>query len=213
MAYRETVRIRERKAAQREALVVAAEQLVREQGFAGLTIQAVAARAGVGVGTLYRYFDAKETLAAEVFSLATEREVGAVATAIRQPGPASARLVHTVEVFARRAMRAPRLAWSLIAEPAEPAVDAARNDYRRAYAELFRDLLTEGVEAGELPAQNCTLAAAALVGAMAEALLGPLAERQNTQQVVADLQALCLRAVGAELSPLVSTATHGAPDE
>ncbi len=200
MAYRETIKIRERKAAQREALVRAGERLVREHGFAGLTIQAVAAMAGVGVGTLYRYFDDKGALAAEVFSYATEREVRAVAEAIAVQGTVTERLRHTVKVFAERALRAPQLAWSLIAEPAEPAVDAARNDYRRAYAELYRDLLADGVRSGELPQQNCTLAAAALVGAMAEALLGPLAERQNQQQVVADLQALCLRAVGANPS-------------
>src|SRR5690606_28357452 len=90
MAYRETMKIRDRKAAQREALLVAAEALVREGGFAALTVQALAARAGVGVGTVYRYFRAKDELAAEVFRCATEREVAAVAAALQgQPDTAT----------------------------------------------------------------------------------------------------------------------------
>ena len=207
MAYRETVKIRERKAAQREALVCAGESLVREHGFAGLTIQAVATRAGVGVGTLYRYFDDKGALCAEVFRYATEREVQAVADAMAVGGDVSGRLQNSVAVFAERALRAPQLAWSLIAEPAEPAVDTERLEYRKAYADLFGSLLAEGVRRGELPAQNCSLVAAALVGAMAEALLGPLAQRMMHSEVVEQLQALCLRAAGARAPQHMATAT------
>ena len=86
MAYRETAQVKARKAAQREALLRTAETLVREGGFAAMTMQTVADRAGVGVGTLYRYFDNKAVLAAEVFRLATEREVAAVAQAMEQGG-------------------------------------------------------------------------------------------------------------------------------
>lgn len=201
MAYRETVKIKERKAAQQLALLRAAETLVREQGFAGLTIQALAARAGVGVGTVYRYYRAKDELAAEVFRLATEREVAAVAEAIDSDGTVATRLCGAVEVFARRAMQAPRLAWALIAEPADPAVDAVRLTYRQAYADVFEVFIEDGVLSQALPAQNAKVVAAALVGAMAEALVGPLAgtlmEDQADDQVIDQLQQFCLRAIGA----------------
>ena len=82
MAYRETANVKARKAAQRDHLLHSAEQLVREGGFANLTMQTLAVAAGVGVGTLYRYFDNKAVLAAEVFRVATEREVAAVAQAM-----------------------------------------------------------------------------------------------------------------------------------
>ena len=36
--------------------------------------------------------------------------------------------------FARRALRNPRLAWALIAEPVDPLVDAERLAYRERYA-------------------------------------------------------------------------------
>lgn len=197
MAYRETHRVRERKAAQRDALLHAAEQLVREGGFVALTIQTLAARAGVGVGTVYRYFDAKSALATEVFSRATEREVAAVSAAITGNDAPEQRLSRAVDTFARRALRAPRLAWSLIAEPVDPAVDAARLHYRAAYTDLFETLIAEGVASGRFPAQPTRLSAAALVGAMAEALIGPLVTQPVTDAVIDPVRLFCLRAVGA----------------
>lgn len=200
MAYRETVRVKERKAAQQLALLRAAEALVREHGFSGLTIQALATRAGVGVGTVYRYYRAKDELAAEVFRLATEREVAAVAAAIAGEGTVAQRLCETVDVFARRAMQAPQLAWALIAEPAAPAVDAVRLTYRQAYADVFEAFVEEAILAQDLPPQNAKVVAAALVGAMAEALVGPLAGTlvalQPDDQIIEQLQHFCARAIG-----------------
>lgn len=199
MPYRETVQIRERKAAQRRALLEAAEALVREQGFAGLTIQALAARARVAVGTVYRYFDGKQELATEVFRIATEREVGAVGAAVHETGtPVVERLRQALRLFAGRALKAPRLAWALIAEPVDPAVDQARLEYREVWGELFRELLEEAIAAGELPAQDTARVAPALVGAMAETLIGPLATPgSDDRRVIDTLETFCLRATGA----------------
>ena len=45
----------------------AALELLRRDGFAGLTVRRVAAEAGVGAATAYTYFSSKEHLVAEVF--------------------------------------------------------------------------------------------------------------------------------------------------
>ena len=45
----------------------AALDLLRREGFAGLTVRRVAADAGVGAATAYTYFSSKEHLVAEVF--------------------------------------------------------------------------------------------------------------------------------------------------
>lgn len=45
----------------------AALDLLRREGFAGLTVRRVAAEAGVGAATAYTYFSSKEHLVAEVF--------------------------------------------------------------------------------------------------------------------------------------------------
>ncbi|MEP4522751.1 MAG: hypothetical protein ABJ005_02005, partial [Alloalcanivorax venustensis] len=121
----------------------------------------------------------------------------AVDRALAGGGDASARLERALRLFARRALAAPRLAWALIAEPVEPEVDAERLRYRAAYAALYQRVLDQGVADGELPPQPTALAAAALVGAIAEALVGPLAAPLNDARLADHLAAFCLRAVGA----------------
>ena len=42
-----------------------------------------------------------------------------------------------METFARRALRGPRLACALLAEPVDPAIEAERLAFRRAYRDVF----------------------------------------------------------------------------
>ncbi len=174
---------------------------MREGGFAALTVQAVAARAGVAVGTVYRYFGAKDELAAEVFRNATGREVEALAQALQAGESVAERLEKGCRMFVLRAMQAPLLAWSLIAEPVAAALDSERLRYRQAYTALFVDQLELGMQRGELPAQPAAVTAAALVGGLAEALLAPLARQGKRVLVLEDetidaLVAWFLRAAG-----------------
>ncbi|MFQ3199474.1 MAG: AcrR family transcriptional regulator [Zhongshania sp.] len=196
MVYRETPLVAQRKLAQKSGLLHAAEALVREGGFGALTIQALASAAGVGVGTVYRYFSNKDELSTEVFRRATIREVEAVKIALLATGPVPTRLAAAIEVFAQRAFAAPKLAWALITEPVDPAVDIARLQYRRTYSALFEAVISEGVEIGVLPPQLPSLSAAALVGAMAESLLGPLVHPGCNEQTTKALRDFCLRALG-----------------
>lgn len=52
----------------RDALLVAADALIGEHGVDGVTMDAVAARAGVGKGTVFRRFDSREGLMAAVLN-------------------------------------------------------------------------------------------------------------------------------------------------
>jgi len=64
----------ERAQASAEAILSAAEQLLREQGFARMTTNRIAVRAGVNVALVYRYFAGKEAIVAaliERFTRAT----------------------------------------------------------------------------------------------------------------------------------------------
>jgi hypothetical protein len=127
------------------------------------------------------------------------REVQATrAAADRATAGATARLAAAIEAFARRALRARRQAYALLAEPVDPAVEAERLRFRRAHAEHFAAIVADGIAAAELPPQNAELAGAALVGALAEALVGPLSEvsaHTDPDALVADLVAFCLRSV------------------
>lgn len=51
----------------REEIVRAALELIAEQGFHGAPMAELAKRAGVGAGTIYRYFENKDVLIAELY--------------------------------------------------------------------------------------------------------------------------------------------------
>ena len=188
----------------RERLLAAARELIEEGSYGGAWGLAIADRAGVAAGTLYRHFASKEELFVEVFRSVCEREERAMRAAADQlPADAAAqqRLETVLATFARRALRNPRLAWALIAEPVDPRVDAERIAYRARYAELIAAGLAAGIAAGELPDQNVGLTAAALVGGCGEALVGPLsplaADGPDAGEIEAALRTFVGRAIGA----------------
>ncbi|GAA3949530.1 TetR/AcrR family transcriptional regulator [Allohahella marinimesophila] len=180
MAYRETEKMRLRKAEIRQRIFDCAYQRVSEGGFRNAPINLVAEQAGVATGSVYRHFESKAELFAEVFRRATQIELDKVATALTGDEPALSRLEHALRQFAERALRGPVMAWSLIAEPVDPRVEEERLNYRRSYAEFFERVILEGVEAGSLPRQDAHLSATCLVGALAESLVGPLSPPQQT---------------------------------
>ncbi len=198
MPYRRTPAIQSRIDEQRATVVNAAVALLREQGYAGCTVAAVAARAGIATGSVYKHFGGKSELAVELFRTVVEREVAAVADVAAVPGSLPGRIAGVVETFGGRAFKSPRLAYALLAEPADPAVDAERLVFRRAFRDVFAGLVAEGVEEGVLPPQDPRRSGAALVGAVAEALVGPLAGADTGPDVLPGLVAFALRALGVD---------------
>ncbi|BBM66028.1 TetR family transcriptional regulator [Vibrio alfacsensis] len=61
-----------------EQIIAAAERLIAESGFHGLSMHKLAAEAGVAAGTIYRYFSDKEHLLEEVRLNVTKRIAEAV---------------------------------------------------------------------------------------------------------------------------------------
>jgi AcrR family transcriptional regulator len=188
----------------RERLLNAARELIEEGGYGAASVLAIADRAGVAAGTLYRHFASKEELFVEVFRSVCAREeraMRAAADQLSEQATARERLETVLGTFARRALRNPRLAWALIAEPVDPRVDAERIAYRARYAELIAAGLAAGIDAGELPEQNVSLTAAALVGGCGEALVGPLSPLASSgpgaDEIVEALRTFVGRAVGA----------------
>lgn len=183
----------------RERLVQATTELLEEGGFAAASVATIAARTGVATGTLYRHFPSKAELFVEVFRSVCGRELVAMRKSLESEQTATQRLDAVVDTFATRALRNPRLAWALVAEPVDPLVDAERLSFRRTYREHLAKLLVSGIETGEFPAQDATLSAAAIVGAIGDALVGPLSPigETATAGVVDSLQVFCRRAVGA----------------
>jgi len=187
MPYRPTERTEQRKAEARERIVAAALDQLAEGGYGSASVQAVAARAGVATGTVYRHFPSKSDLFAEVFRRASQREIDVFEDAVEDDGrSATERVAAATEAFARRALAAPTRAYALIAEPVDPAVEAERLTFRRGYRDVLVNVLSQGVERGELEPHDTQTTAAALVGAIGEALVGPLAPAANHSGQVPD---------------------------
>ena len=60
------------------AIVTATRELLLERGFDGLTIEAVAARAGVGKQTIYRWWPSRPALVADVMLADADKILGSV---------------------------------------------------------------------------------------------------------------------------------------
>jgi AcrR family transcriptional regulator len=163
-------------------------------------IAPVAERAGIAAGTVYRYFPSKTDLVGALVASACEQDVAAIrAAAAAAPGPLSA-LAAAVTIFAARALRQRQLAWALIAEAVDPDIERARLPYRRALAAEFETRLKAAIASRNLPDQDTSVVAPALVGALLEGLAGPLAmeapSEAKTREAIQTLTLFALRAVG-----------------
>ncbi|KOF43750.1 TetR family transcriptional regulator [Vibrio parahaemolyticus] len=71
----------------RDQILAAAEQLIAESGFQGLSMQKLANEAGVAAGTIYRYFSDKEHLLEEVRLNVAKRIASAVQAGVNDDMP------------------------------------------------------------------------------------------------------------------------------
>jgi AcrR family transcriptional regulator len=201
MAYRRTANVLRRLHARHDQIVEAARAAADQGGMAAIQMAPVASRAGVAAGTVYRYFPAKVNLVGALVDSVAEREIGEMRrSADVAPGPLSA-LAAAIATFAARALRSRRLTWAVIAEPADAATDAARVGYRAALSEEFASRIRAAIEGGHLPEQDVALAASALLGALLEALIGPLAaegldDPSRARDAVQSFTLLALRGLG-----------------
>jgi AcrR family transcriptional regulator len=201
VAYRRTERVVQRLAARRDAIVAAARALASERGMEAVQIAPVAERAGIAAGTVYRYFPAKTDLVTALVAAVSERELAAMRQAAdAAPGPLSA-LAAAVVTFAARAARERKLAWAVIAEPVDAEIGVVRLGYRKALAGEFEARLRAAIAGAHLPEQDAPQAAQALVGALLEGLIGPLApdvgdDPAKMRDAVQMLTLFALRALG-----------------
>jgi len=201
MAYRRTANVLRRLHARHDAIVDAARDAATAGGMAAIQIAPVAARAGVAAGTVYRYFPGKIELVGALVESVAEREIEAVRKAAdAAPGPLSA-VAAAVATFGARALRNRKLAWAVIAEPVDADTDAVRHQYRRDPSAEIETRIRTAIAGGHLPDQDTSLAASALVGALLEGLIGPLApdgmeDPARAREAVQTLTLFALRGLG-----------------
>ena len=201
MVYRRTHQVVKRLAARRSAILAAARDAAAEGGMAAVQIAPVAVRASVAAGTVYRYFPSKAELISELIAEVSRDELAAIRRAAdAAPGPSSA-LAAAVTTVAVHVLSQRKLAWGILAEPVDVDVTASRLASRREIANEIAGRIDAAVRANHLPAQDTALAATALLGALHEALVGPLApdnldDPAKLRDAVQTVTLLALRAVG-----------------
>lgn len=163
-------------------------------------IAAVAKRANIAAGTVYRYFPSKNDLVSDVIVTVSDREMAAIRRAAdAAPGPLSA-LAACIATFAARTLAERRLAWAVLAEPIEAEADAMRLDFRQSVAAEIEARIRAARTRQLLPELDARAAAPAIVGAVLEGLIGPLApeavDAAAARQAVQETTLLALRALG-----------------
>lgn len=156
----------------RRVILEATIELLAETGYGGLTIEAVAARAGVGKSTVYRHWQGRLDLVEAAFE--TLREP------LELPFDGDVR-TRVTELLTRVAATLAEPPWS---EVLAVLIEAAQRDaelatFHRRFGDERRkvlvDLLDEGVARGELAGEVDT-------GMLGDALTGPIFMRRLMRQ-------------------------------
>ncbi len=197
MAYQATARTEARKVDTQQMLLRSGHRIVARGGFSALSMARIAQQAGMATGNLYRYFTDKATLSVALFERASTHEMHAVFECVNHRAAPIVQLEMLLTAFLQRAHANPQLAYSLVAEPVDPAVEQARNEHRRRWATRFQAVIEDGIEQRQFAPQPAALAATALVGAMAEPLAVPPSYASFCASDIAPLVQFCLRALSA----------------
>ena len=201
MVYRRTHQVVRRLAARRSTILTAARDAAAEGGMAAVQIAPVASRANVAAGTVYRYFPSKADLISELIADVSRDELASIRRAAdAAPGPMSA-LAAAITTVAVHVLTHRKLSWGILAEPVDVDVSQQRIASRREIAVEIGQRIEAAMRANHLPAQDTALAATAVIGALHEALVGPLAPQGlddpiKMRDAVQTVSLLALRAVG-----------------
>lgn len=168
MAYRQTDKVLEHKEQTRDAILLAASKLVRQEK--SLTMEAVAAGAGLSVGSLYTYFRNRSDLMASLFEFRAEHELAAMREALASdPDPITA-LRTAVRVQFARARANPGMTLFLLLErmDRDQRMERLKLDYHRKHCAALAEVIEAGVRSGQFKPQVAELSAAVILGAIIE---------------------------------------------
>ncbi|HZW22968.1 TetR/AcrR family transcriptional regulator [Noviherbaspirillum sp.] len=204
MVYRRTEYVEQKIDNAKTAIVTATIRLITTGGWRAASIAAVARTARVAAGSVYLHFPSKSQLLCEAYRRIAELEVKIIADIAHGEGTPGERLSAAIETFARRALRGRRKAYAVIAEPADEAeIERLRLHYRKQFVSQFVHIIDDGIRAGEFTQQDSNVTGACVLGALAEAIVVPLADESydpvsRTPQLICEIQAYVNRAIGVK---------------
>jgi AcrR family transcriptional regulator len=162
---------RPRSAQARAAILRAASELLQTTAFSALSVEAIAARAGVGKATIYRWWPNKAAVVMDAFLADTSPDMPF-------PDTGSARedlrrqLRSVIRLFNTPTVRQPFVALIAESQHDDALAGALRERFIARRREAAKDVLARGVERGELsPDLDPDIAIDALYGALYYRLL------------------------------------------
>ena len=179
MSYKRSSLMQERMEQNRNAILDSARELIAHGGFKEASIQAIAERAGVSTGLVYRYFENKSQILIEVLSVAIRREVEILDHIAKSDLRSIQKLQKSVSFFLMRAMNSPQLAYSLMFEPVDPEMEHERFRSKQLIKQSIKEILAEGKVNGEFDFEDLNTAALGVVGSMTFVVIEPLNPSRN----------------------------------
>jgi AcrR family transcriptional regulator len=173
--------MQERMQKNRQMILLSARELIAQGGFKDAQIQAIAERAGVSSGLVYRYFENKSQVLIEVLSEAIQYEVEILNTIAASELCARKKLHKAVTTFVKRALNSPQLAYSLMFEPVDPAIEHERFRSKQLIKQSINQILAEGKINSEFGFEDLNTAALCVVGAMTYVVIEPLNPSKNVR--------------------------------
>jgi len=198
-----------RREARPAELLEAAAACFGEAGYQATRVEEIASRAGVTVGTIYRYFPNKETLFAAVLDESRKRLPSGWAVAERDPGRL---LRETIDRW-----------WAFLSDPAQAVILRAAlaeapeaSEVSTAYAREVRSRLEQqlggvlrlGMAAGVFRSVDVS----GVSRALADTLLGGALTRPGAGQATPDSSAFLSVVFSTLLNGIVNRAPPAAPE-
>ena len=141
-------------------ILAAARKLLEQRGPEAMTMEEIAADAGVAKGTLYLYFQSKDDLIQALLTRVGENIVQDLEASLQAPGTPAEKLVRVVSVLLEYLNRE-RLLFPIYARELLQGERDSREGFRRRYLELeeqfvslVTDLFAEGIAAGQFIPAN-----------------------------------------------------------
>lgn len=179
MSYKRSSLMQERMEQNREAILQSARELIAQGGIKDAQIQAIAERAGVSSGLVYRYFDNKSQVLIEVLSEAIQHEVKILNHIAESELSSKQKLDKAVTTFVKRAMNSPQLAYSLMFEPVDAELEHERFRSKQLIKQSIKEILAAGKINGEFGFEDLNTTALCVVGAMTFVVIEPLNPSRN----------------------------------
>jgi AcrR family transcriptional regulator len=141
-------------------IMTAARKLLEQRGPEAMTMEEIAAAAGVAKGTLYLYFQSKDDLIQALITRVGENIIRDLEASLETPGKPAEKLIRVVTVLLEYLNRE-RLLFPIYARELLRGERESREGFRRRYQELEEEfvalvtrLFTEGIAAGQFIPAN-----------------------------------------------------------